>query len=67
MRSVFRVSLFFCLAFIMACGGNTQNVTVTVLPASATLDAGRTLQFLATVTGASDNSVVWLASGRQEQ
>jgi len=47
----------------MACGGgNTQNVTVTVLPASATLDAGRTLQFLATVTGASDNSVVWSAT-----
>jgi len=46
-------------------GGMTQNITVTVTPASATIDPGGTQLYTATVTGTSNISVTWSAGGVQ--
>jgi hypothetical protein len=41
----------------------TSTVTVSVAPASATVPAGLTQQFLATVTGATNTNVTWQVNG----
>ena len=43
-------------------GGFSQNITVTVTPASATLDPGGTQLYSATVNGTSNTSVTWSAN-----
>jgi phospholipase C len=40
-------------------GGGSQTVSVSVTPSTATLDAGATQQFQATVTGSSNTAVQW--------
>ncbi|WPB80765.1 hypothetical protein KYC5002_16715 [Archangium violaceum] len=44
-------------------GGNSPQVTVAVDPAAVTLPMAGTQRFTATVTGASDTSVTWTATG----
>jgi uncharacterized protein (DUF1800 family) len=43
--------------------GPNSNITVTISPKTATLGAGNVQQFQATVTGASDLSVLWKVNG----
>ncbi len=43
--------------------GPNSNITVTVSPKSATLGAGNVQQFMATVTGSLDLSVIWSVNG----
>ena len=43
--------------------GPNPNISVVVSPKTATLGAGNTLQFQATVTGTMDTSVVWSVNG----
>ncbi len=55
------------LALFSACSGGSDPVsppvTISVSPASATVNAGATETFTATLTNASDNGVIWSASG----
>jgi hypothetical protein len=44
-------------------GGSSDNVIVTISPATANVAAGATVQFTATVTGASNTAINWGASG----
>jgi len=63
--------LLACLAIfaLSGCGSGTASsapsisVTVTVSPSSASIQAGATQQFLATVTGSSNTAVAWTVDG----
>jgi DNA-binding beta-propeller fold protein YncE len=46
-------------ALLSACGGNSTPVGVTVIPNTATVGLGSTMQFQASVTGTSTTSVTW--------
>ncbi len=63
-NSFWRASLALTLAFIAGCGGGSQRqaITVVVSPQSATVAAGASAQFSATVTGDS-SGVTWSVSG----
>lgn len=62
---------FFAGLMMCACGSTVSNsqpppppvVSVTISPVSASLGAGETQQFQATVTGTTDTSVTWMAGG----
>ena len=52
--------------FVCGCGSSSpppQQITVTVTPSSATVRAGDTQQFTATVTGTTNQSVNWSVNG----
>jgi DNA-binding beta-propeller fold protein YncE len=46
-------------ALLSACGGNSTPVGVTVVPNTATVGLGSTMQFQASVTGTSTTAVTW--------
>jgi len=46
-----------------ACGGDHEDVIVTISPNVATIAAGETVQFTATVTGSKNTKINWGASG----
>lgn len=69
-RSKKMVVIFLALVLLIAaigCGGsggnNTPKVAVTISPPSVTITPSTTVQFAATVTGASDERVTWTSSG----
>ena len=47
------------LLFLIACGGSSSQVAISISPTTATLNAGMQQQFTATVTGTSNTSVQW--------
>jgi Bacterial Ig-like domain (group 2) len=53
------------LAALTACGsgGNAPDVVVTISPTSASVAAGQTVQFTATVSGSGNTKINWSASG----
>lgn len=72
LRFAIWLSIVTLLFFFTGCGGGTSNnngdngnsgngstVSVAISPATATLNAGATQQFQATVTGSSNTSVTW--------
>ncbi|TMQ28599.1 MAG: hypothetical protein E6J90_00295 [Deltaproteobacteria bacterium] len=48
---------------IAACGGPDEDVVITISPAVASVAAGQTVQFMATVTGSHNTKVNWGATG----
>lgn len=51
---------------LVACGGgggDAPDVVVTISPATASVDAGKTVKFTATVSGSSNTKINWSASG----
>jgi hypothetical protein len=60
--------VFASLLFLAACGGgggssSTPAVSITISPTSATVAAGATQQFTATVSNAASSSVTWYVNG----
>ena len=51
------------LAILLACGGSDPDVIITISPTVASVAAGATVQFTATVMGSSNTKVRWDASG----
>jgi hypothetical protein len=70
MRSIWLVGSLVAIAVLSGCGGSSSSsngggnnpVAVSVSPATATLKAGATQQFTATVTNASNTAVTWTVS-----
>jgi len=57
------VVLMICAVLWMAaCGGGSKPITVTISPATATLNGGGTQQFTATVANTTNTAVTWSAS-----
>lgn len=54
-----------CIAHAPGSGGGSQNTTVTISPTSASVGAGSTQNFTATVTGPTDTAVTWNVNGTQ--
>ena len=56
-----------CLVWVVACGGSTNNppplVSVSMTPATATVDTGQTQQFTATASNASNTAFTWSVNG----
>ena len=52
-----------CVVSMFGSGGTTGNVSVTVSPTTASLQAGQQTQFTATVSGTTNTAVTWAASG----
>ncbi len=62
--------LFLCGSFLIACGGGSssstpppQQVTVSIASAPSAIGVGANWQYSATVSGSSNQSVTWTASG----
>ncbi|HEX8114366.1 MAG TPA: hypothetical protein VF516_41835 [Kofleriaceae bacterium] len=52
------------LTALMACGGSSApEVVVTISPATASVNAGQTVQFTATVSGSNNTKINWSAGG----
>lgn len=66
MKMIRAMLLAFASLVLVACGSdddNKKNVMVSINPASATLKAGATQTFTATVTGHSNTAVTWKVEG----
>src|ERR1043166_9405413 len=60
--SALRISTLALLA-LLACGGSEDDVVITISPTVASVAAGQTVQFTATVMGSTNTKVNWDASG----
>lgn len=59
MNIKFIVALLLSSFLLVACGGDGKNITVTVGPEMATVKAGSSQEFTATVTGTKKTDVTW--------
>lgn len=56
------VTVALLLLFLLACGGSSHPVNVSISPATSALLVNQTAQFTATVTGTSNTAVTWSVS-----
>lgn len=69
LRAVLLTLMFFAISILSACGGGSTNstntpnnptpVSVSISPATTSVDQGATLQFSASVTGGGNQAVTW--------